>query len=197
MREEERHGVKGVVLDLNHYLSDLITVPIPLDSAGWPVDPETPLTPELITRLRGQIGQLLWLALSMDMKLAFKVSAMAQRVPRATIGDLMEGNKLIQEAKDSPTTLFYPKMGKNISLKVFSDSSFGNLEDGGSQGGYFVCMEDEDTGLFAPLSWGSRKLRRVLRSTVAAVTEAMVDAIDEGVFWVWFRIGFTRGLRGR
>jgi hypothetical protein len=38
-------------------------------------------------------------------------------------------------------------------------------------------IQDKDTGFFPPLHWQSRKLRRVVHSTLAAETEATVDGV--------------------
>ena len=68
-------------------------------------------------------------------------------------------------------------------MKVFSDASLGNSSDGGStQGGYFICLQDEGNDNIVPLSWTSKKLKRVARSTLAAETLALVDAMDNGIF---------------
>ncbi|CAG2211672.1 unnamed protein product [Mytilus edulis] len=75
------------------------------------------------------------------------------------------------------------KLGKDnaIRLVVFSDSSLGNLSDGGTQGGHFIVLVGEN-GLFSPITWQSKRIRRVARSTLAAETLAMADAIDSGIF---------------
>jgi hypothetical protein len=44
-----------------------------------------------------------------------------------------------------------------------------------------VGIQDLDSGMFSPLSWGSKKLRRVVHSSLAAETEATVDAISNAV----------------
>ena len=64
---------------------------------------------------------------------------------------------------------------------VYSDSSFGNLPDGSSQGCYTILLAD-DKGHFSPLTWQSKKIRRIVRSTIAAETLALMDGPDSALF---------------
>lgn len=77
----------------------------------------------------------------------------------------------------------FKNLGKDniLRLLVFIDSSLGNLSDGGTQGGHFIALVGEN-GLFSPITWQSKRIRRVARSTLAAETLAMADAIDNGIF---------------
>ena len=64
---------------------------------------------------------------------------------------------------------------------VFSDASLNNLESGKSAGGFLICLVN-DKGDSCPLFWKSKTLRRAVRSTLAAETTAMVDALDVGYY---------------
>ena len=65
---------------------------------------------------------------------------------------------------------------------MFNDSSFGNLCDSGSQGSYVIFVEGLNRNC-SPLMWQSKKLRRVVRSTVATETLSHVEAA-EACFWL-------------
>ena len=69
-----------------------------------------------------------------------------------------------------------------MNLLAFCDASYANLPDGSSQGGNIIFLTDKQKNV-SPISWSSRKLRRVCKSTEAAETMAMLDAIDTCV-WV-------------
>ena len=69
---------------------------------------------------------------------------------------------------------------RNVKLAVYADASLGNLPDGGSQGGYVIFMVDSN-GACAPIEWQSVRIRRVVRSTLAAETLAMADALDAAI----------------
>ena len=75
--------------------------------------------------------------------------------------------------------MVFPKLknAQNLKLAVYADASLGNLPDGGSQGGYIIFMVDSD-GSCAPIEWQSVRIRRVVRSTLAAETLAMAVALD-------------------
>ena len=64
------------------------------------------------------------------------------------------------------------------SIICFRDAAFANLKNGSSQGGFiiFLCKSDKN---YAPISWKSRKIQRVVRSTLAAETLAMEEALEE------------------
>ena len=64
-----------------------------------------------------------------------------------------------------------------MELTIFSDASFGNLSGGASQLGFIVFLNDKE-GNAIPVSWASRKSKRVARSTLTAETLAAVEAVD-------------------
>ena len=63
------------------------------------------------------------------------------------------------------------------------DASFANLKDGASQGGVIIFQMGQENYV-SPISWISRKLRRVCRSTIAAETMALLDA-SETCCWLY------------
>lgn len=80
-------------------------------------------------------------------------------------------------------TLKFQHLGDNdaLTLTVFTDASLGNHPDGGTQGGTLITHVG-DRGKFSPLCWQSKRMRRVVRSTLAGETLAMSDGIDSSVF---------------
>lgn len=79
-----------------------------------------------------------------------------------------------------------------MSLVVYSDASLGNLPDGGTQGGALIALM-EKTGKFSPLFWQSKKIRRVVRSTLAGETLAMSYGIDNAMFLAMLYSELTTG----
>ena len=53
------------------------------------------------------------------------------------------------------------------------------MEDASSQGGFIVFLEGKN-GRRAPITWSSRKLRRVARSTSSAETMSLLDGLGYG-----------------
>ena len=69
---------------------------------------------------------------------------------------------------------------QQLKIHLFCDASFGNVKNGGSQGGHIIFITDGSH--FSPLGWSSKRLKRVVKSTLAAETLAMLDAIDTAIF---------------
>ena len=65
----------------------------------------------------------------------------------------------------------------HLKIVVYSDASYANLPNGGSQGGHIVFLTD-DSNNCCPLAWNSTKIKRVVRSTLAAETLAFVDGLE-------------------
>ena len=66
-------------------------------------------------------------------------------------------------------------------IECYTDAAFANLPDSGSQGGIIIFLRDT-SGLRCPLFWQSRKLRRVVKSTLAAETLALVEGAEEAIY---------------
>ena len=89
----------------------------------------------------------------------------------------------MREVKQQPLRINFPNLsdlGKK-QLICFSDASFANLPSGRSSGGYIAFTVTPD-GACCPIVWKSHTLRRVVRSTLASETSAMVDALDSAFF---------------
>ena len=95
-----------------------------------------------------------------------------------------EVNKIIRKLTSEKATLKFQHLGKNdaLNLVVFSDASLGNLPDGGSQGETLIVLMGQ-RGKFSPLCWQSKRIIRVVRSTLAGETLAMSDGIDNAHNW--------------
>ena len=66
---------------------------------------------------------------------------------------------------------------------MYNDASFGNLKDGGSQGGFVSFLADE-TNVCSPVMWQSRKLKRVVKSTMASETLMRPRKEISKIVWV-------------
>ena len=143
---------------------------------------EAPLTDKEVDMLRSKIGQILWVARQTRPDVMCDVSILASSTKYATV-QMHCINKLVRKLKSNEVTLKFQYLGKDGSLKlvVFSDSSMGNLPDGGTQGGHLILLMGE-SGRFSPICWQSKRIRRVVRSTLAGETLALADGIDNAIF---------------
>ncbi|XP_067658382.1 uncharacterized protein [Haliotis asinina] len=131
---------------------------------------------------RSKVGQILWIARQSRPDVLYQASRLSSRYKHAKIEHLMEINKVIKQIKVEKVSLTYQQLsGSEMELLVFSDASFGNLSDGGSQGAYIIFISNLKEELM-PICWNSKKVRRVVRSTIAAETLAMADGVDMGIF---------------
>ena len=65
----------------------------------------------------------------------------------------------------------------DLKIVVFTDASLGNINDGtGSTGTYIV-------GLCCPLAWHASKIKRVVRSTIAAETLSLQEGLETGFYY--------------
>ena len=99
------------------------------------------------------------------------------------VGDVLKLNKVIHRLTADNMRLYFPQMSplEECQLECFSDAAFANLSDNGSQGAFIIFLRDKK-GLRYPLYWKSRKIRRVVKSTLAAETLALVDGTEACVF---------------
>ena len=96
--------------------------------------------------------------------------------------DLVQVNKVIKRLRANKVKLKFPNLGNLRSTRQvsFSDASFGNL-CGGSQGGIMVFLVGEN-GRYAPVIWQSKKIKRIVKSTIAAETLALVEGSENCFF---------------
>ena len=132
---------------------------------------------------RSIVGQLHWMATQTRPDIAFDACELSGSISKATVADVGRLNKIVRKVATDSYRIVFPRM-KNIDecfLECFSDSSFANLADGGSQGGYIIFLVDSD-GHRCPIFWQSRKIRRVVKSTLAAETLALLDGAEASYF---------------
>ena len=96
---------------------------------------------------------------------------------RGTVDDLRRINKLIRKVQNKDVILTFQDLGENVEMIMFSDASFGNLLDGGSQGGFVILLKGRD-GKMNPIMWQSKKIRRVVWSTMASEALVLADRVD-------------------
>ena len=127
------------------------------------------------------IGQLNWVASQSRPEIAYDVCELSTSLKHATVKNILDTNKVVKKLKSDSLVLKFQCINEeNVKLLVHSDSSFGNLPDGSSQAGYTILLAD-DKRHFSPLTWQSKKIRRIVRSTIAAETLALMDGADSAL----------------
>ena len=97
-------------------------------------------------------------------------------VADAKISDLAKANNYIRKLKSEKVSLQFPNLGniEQCSILCFSDAAFANLRNVSSQGGFIIFLINNNNR-YAPISWKSRKIQCVVKSTLAAETLALEE----------------------
>ena len=122
--------------------------------------------------IRTLVGQLLgWITGQTRPDLAFEVCQMSSILNHSKVGDILKANKLLLKAKNENILSRFELPGptENFKIVCYNDSSLGNLKDGGSQGGFIIYVVGENN-VSSPIMWKFKKLRRVVKSAMAAET---------------------------
>ena len=124
----------------------------------------------------------MWLANQTRPDISFMVNFLAGNVNNPGPDIAKQLNKLVKTVKCSLVYLRFPRLDfQSLRIIVFSDASFGNVKNGGSQGGFIILIGDKSANV-APIYWASKRLKRVVKSTMAAEALALLEAIDSAIF---------------
>ena len=95
---------------------------------------------------------------------------------------MLSVNKIVKKVKNEPSVIHSPCLDpRSLHIRCYSDASFNNLPNGGSQGGYIVFLCDSSDRCCL-LTWNFTKLKRVVRSTLAAETLSLVDGSETAIY---------------
>ena len=131
------------------------------------------------SELRHLSGQLNWITSQSRPDLAYDNCIVANSIRASQVKDVIKANTSVQKAKYHDVSLRYNWTVDLESCKIigYTDSSFGNLSDGGSQGSFVILLIDI-RGQPSLISWQSLRIRRVANSSLAAECIAAVEAAD-------------------
>ena len=132
---------------------------------------------------RTRIGQLNWIAGHTRPDIAYDTCELSVAFNKAKVEDLLKLNKLVERVTSDGFKLAFPRLKslKDCTIECYTDASFANLPDGSSQGAYIILLMD-CLGQRCPILWQSRKLRRVVKSTIAAETMALIEGAEAAVY---------------
>ena len=143
---------------------------------------ETKVDQEEKKLLRGVIGQLNWLAGITRPNISYNVCEASTKVKDATIADVLNVDKIVRKVKNELSEIHFLCFDpRSLHIRRYSDASFNNLPNGCSQGGHIVFLcGSSDRG--CPLTWSSTKMKRVVRSTLAAETLSLVESSETAIY---------------
>ena len=116
----------------------------------------------------------------------FEQIDLSTKLKEGTINDLSRAVKVISRLKDFRSMILYPKLSRNVKkwkIVVFTDASLCNINDGtGSTAEHIIRLMDCD-GKCGPLSWHAGKIKRVVRSTIAAEALNLQEGLECGFYY--------------
>ena len=130
------------------------------------------------------VGQMNWIATQTWPDLLFSCCELASSLKNPTVNDIIKAKKVLknlcnEDIKVRTTKLEYG----NFKFISYSDASYANLTDCGSQGGHVTFLTD-NTGLqLSPIAWQSKRIKHVLKITLATEVLSLVEAA-ESCFWL-------------
>lgn len=167
---------ESIIIDQADYINRL--QPTLIDRSGV----EKILSSKKRDVLRSEIGQLLWVSNQTRPDISFNVSNLAVNMEKSTSKDIVALNKVIRKLKNDSHVMTFKRLQNPIKIIVYTDAAFGNLPDGGSQGAYLIFLADENNSCNI-ISWQSKHLKLIVRSSLAAETLAMGEGIDAALYF--------------
>ena len=157
--------------------------------------PEEPVSHTELTKLRGLIGSLQYASTHTRPDIAAKLGEIQSQVPKSTVQTLLDANKVLREAQEqSQVSIHVHSLNpRDLTFISFGDASFASSKNLNSHQGALVCATDSNLpknveAPISPLVWVSKKIPRVVRSTLSAEAYAMSKSVDT--------LGWVRSLWG-
>jgi hypothetical protein len=176
---EQTH--EGITLDQNRFVEEIEPVRIAPQRS---MQKQNTLNTGEMTQLRGIVGKLNWAVQGSRPDMAFEMVELSTKFRNGTVQDLLRAVKSIRKLKEEESKIYFPKLGniKSWRVVVYSDAAHANLADGvSSMGAHVVLMADED-GKCCTISWQARKIKRVVRSTLAAEALALQEGLEDSIY---------------
>ena len=167
-----------VILDQKSYIYSLS----PIDYDRNEEDNlDAPVSENMRKVLQCKIGQILWVCNQTRPDVCYDVSYLSTNLSKATIRDVLMINRTIRKLKRQDIKLTFKPLNADKKLIAFTDASLGGLPNGGSQCGSLVFLVDS-AGNCNLLSWSSKQIKRVVRSSLSAETLGMSECLDSVIF---------------
>ena len=184
--KHETHA-HAIIMHQNHYAAQLRPIDTKLLGDHKDEMEVKEFSPELQTLFMSLLGGLAWLVLT-RVDICIYVQCMQRHTQNPRVEDIKKLNRLLVWVQKRPAGIVYHRYNdpKNRwRIQAVSDSAFRSLEDnttGLALRGFIVILViyDETTpgGKSLVLDYGTKKHKRVNRSTFAAELNAAVDTLD-------------------
>ena len=157
--------------------------------------PESLTTESEKSKLRALVGSLQYAVTHTRPDLASKLGEVQASMSQPKVSTLMLCNKVLREAQENSHVqiCFRSIPVEKVTHVSFGDASFASAKQLSSFQGSLICATTEDLNdnkeaPISPLNWSSKKISRVVRSTLSAEAYSMSRSVD--------RLGWLRPLWG-
>ena len=156
-----------IMVGMEHYKHELSLSEVSTDE----LKPERLLSAREMTRHRGGLGSTGWQVHHRCPQLSFDLSERRRRQNHATIQDMLKWNKIKRSAKPIECQLKIHCVPMNHQgLMEVHDVAHANVEKRASQ--------QQKVPVSIP-SWNTKKINRVVRSSLAAKTSSMATCMEQ------------------
>ena len=188
-----KQTTSGIQIEQTRYCQSIKPIPV---SKERKTQRNLPLGSDETKQLRMLIGQMNWAATQTRPDVLFDCCELASKIKNATVADILAANKVLKKLQNDVMINLPPLHDINqLKFVVHSDASYANLNDGGSQGGYIILLSDDVSKKLSPIAWQSKRIKRVVKSTLAAEMLALVEAA-ESCYWLQNILNEVLGTEG-
>ena len=188
-----QHPNKSITLSQAEYVKKIQPIKVSVERRKHETEN---ISPEERLALRGLIGSLQYASVHTRPDLASRLSYLQSSINSATIATLLDANKTLHEAKrhSNVSITIQPIACEDLRFLAFSDASFSSKKNPDSHTGCVIMSTHKEIGnnttcLVNPISWGCKKIQRVVTSTLAAETVSLSSVLDQlswiRLCWAW------------
>ena len=184
----------SVEMDQTQYLEKIKPIHVPKSRRA---EPHAALSRDEVHELRRLNGSLQYAAVHTRPDVAARVGMLQSAVSHGEVRHLLEANKVLYEAKANPVSIMIvPIPEKHVTFCSFSDASFATTKDNNSYQGTLVFATDwrmlaNERAVVVPVAWSSKKISRVVRSTLSAEVVSLCGTVDRmswlRLLWEWMK----------
>lgn len=130
------------------------------------------------------VGQLHWIATQSRPDMCFDVLDLSTNSELSDSKLKSKINKAVRKAKNNQYKIVFPCLDslEGLELLLFTDASYANLSDRvSSAGGYMIFLKGRNEKL-CPIAWAAKKIKRVVKSTLAAEALSLAEGLDACYF---------------
>lgn len=158
--------------------------------------PGSPVTEQERQQLRAVIGSLQYASVHTRPDLCSRLSFLQSAINSATVFTLIEANQAVHEGKKHADVQIEVQAihPDDLRFLAFSDASFASKKNPESHTGSLITSTHRDISRniscpVSPISWGCKKIQRVVTSTLAAETTSLSSVLDHlswiKLCWAW------------